>query len=98
MKETGKLGYAIARNLRKLKSELTEFYSTREELIKKYGTENDDGSYTLPKENIGAFVSELNEYGDMSFEYAPCYVSVDELCGGNLTSDQMYVLDWMVAS
>ncbi len=96
LKETGKLGYAIAKNLRRLKDELTEFYTKREELVHKYGTASDDGSYTIPKENVGAFVDELQEYGNMTFEYSPCKVSEDVFCGGNLTSDQMYVLDWMV--
>ena len=34
----GKLGYAVARNIRVLNTELTEFQNVRNELIRKYGT------------------------------------------------------------
>lgn len=96
LRETGKLGYAVAKNLRRLKDELTEFYAKREELIRKYGSENEDGSFAIPKEAVTPFISEFREYESMLFEYSPCKISEDVFCSGNLTSDQMYALDWMV--
>ena len=54
IEESGKLGYACARNRRKLLTECREFMDKRDELLRKYGSDkyyrtcncsNDDGDY-----------------------------------------------------
>ena len=97
MNETGRLGYAIAKNMRKLSEEITEYSQKRDELIMKYG-EQDGDRYRIPPEKAADFLSELSEYDGIEFEYAPHQVSEDDFCAGSLTSAQMYRLDWMVRS
>ena len=96
LKERGKLGYAIARNMRKLEEELTEYTERRNELIKAYGSPTGDGEYQIPAANMGAFFKEMDEYNEIEFEFQPHTVTEDVFCSGSLTSDQMYILDWMV--
>lgn len=96
LKERGRLGYAIARNMRKLEDELTEYSEKRNELIRAYGSPKGDGEYEIPNANMESFFNEMNEYNDIAFEFQPQTVSADVFCSGSLTSDQMYILDWMV--
>ena len=96
VKETGKLGFAIAKNARKLKDELKEYDAKRDELIEKYGTALGDGRFNLTSENASMLQEEMAEYDSIEFEFEPLKVSEEVFCGGNLTSDQMYMLMWMV--
>lgn len=94
--EERKLGFAIARNIRKLESEIADYIEKRDELIRKYGEENGPGQYVVKAEGIKDFLKELDEYGAMEFEFQPQLVDQETFCSGSLTSDQMYILDWMV--
>lgn len=94
--EEGKLGFAIARNIRKLEGELADFIEKRDELIRKYGSLEDD-HYFVTEARIPDFLNELNVYSGMEFEFQPQLVDADTFCSGKLNSDQMYVLDWMVS-
>ena len=93
--EKGKLGYACARNLRKIRDCLTEFYNVRQDLFEKYGEENEN-SLVVPEEKREDFVKELNEF--LAIEHDVDVFQVDEevFCSGNFTTSQMYTLDWMV--
>lgn len=95
LKESGKLGFAIAKNMRKLSDELTEFIEKRKELFNTYGTET-DSDVIIPPENIPAFIKVFDEYASIEFEFQPQTVSEEIFCGGSLTSDQMFQLYWMV--
>ena len=96
LKESGKLGFAIAKNTRKLESELKEFIEKRKELFLKYGSKNDDGSLAIETNRIKDFLNDFDAYASMEFEFQPQLVDQETFCSGSLTSDQMYVLDWMV--
>ena len=95
LNETGRLGYAIAKNMRKLADELKEYTQKRDELIMKYGTKENE-QYRIEPKNAKMFLKELEEYDDIEFEYAPHTVSEDIFCSGSLNSQQMYRLAWMV--
>ena len=97
LKETGKLGFAIAKNARKLMDELVEYSAKRDELIQKYGDDLGNGSFKLSPENASKFDKEIAPYNAMDFEFSPTTVTEVEFTHGNLTSDQMYTLMWMVA-
>lgn len=58
---TGKLAYAMARNRRVLSECMKDFEEVRNELIKKYGTADEDGSISINQdsENYQAFLEEL---------------------------------------
>ena len=94
--ETGKLGYACARNLRKLRDAGKEFNDKRDELIMQYGIPQEDGSYTIPAEKIEELNKAIREYADIEHEVDVMRVSEDIFCNGNLDTQTMYALDWMV--
>ena len=97
LEEKGKLGYAIARNLRKLNDAGKEYFEKRDELIRKYGKPNGNGgSYTFTEKNAKAFNKELEEYAVIEHEVDVMTVSEEVFCSGTLTSQMMYDLDWMV--
>ena len=95
-KETGKLGYACARNLRKLLEESREYMETRDTLLRKYGADQGNGKYNIPPEKVADFTSELNEYGKIEHEVDVMQVSEDVFCSGSFTTKEMYTLSWMV--
>ena len=94
--EEGFLGYAIAKNRRKIAAELTEYLAKRDELLTKYGTPDEPGRYTLTPDAAQQFSAELRPYADTEVEVAVIQVSAEDFCSGGLTSSQMYALDWMV--
>jgi len=97
LKETGRLGFAIAKNSRKLMDELVEYSAKRDELIQKYGDDLGNGSFKLSPENAIKYDKEIAQYNTMDFEFTPTTVTEDDFTHSNLTSDQMYALMWMVA-
>ncbi len=94
--EKGMLGYAISRNRAKLIAEAQEYSRKRDELLKEYGTDLGNGQFQLDPENAEKFYTELQPYSDLTVDMPVMQVSLDVFCSGNLTSDMMTVLDWMV--
>lgn len=95
-KETGMLGFAIAKNMRKLANELIEYDSKRNELIKKYGTQTEGDRYQFTADGSKRFYEEMKPFDELEIEFEPMTVTEDVFVCGNLTSDQMYSLIWMV--
>lgn len=95
-KETGMFGFAIAKNMRKLSNELIEYDSKRNELIKKYGTQTEGNRYQFTAEDSKRFYEEMKPFDELEIEFEPMTVTEEIFVGGNLTSDQMYSLIWMV--
>ena len=96
VKETGKLGYACARNLRKLMGEAREFMDTRDRLLAEYGEDQGNGKFVIPPEKVAAFTADLSEYSAIEHEVGVMTVSEDVFCSGGLTTKEMYALGWMV--
>lgn len=97
LKETGKLGYAVARNLRKMKEEAKEYLDLRRELLSKYGKPTDDGKIFVFGENFKHYQEELGDIPKIEHEVEVFTVSEDEFIAGGINSQQMAVLmDWMV--
>lgn len=97
LKENGKLGYAIARNRRKIEAEIIEYSKIRGEALAKYGSLIEDtNQYRLSGENLAKYNEEMAQYKDIECEIDVMQVSLDEFLSGNLDSNQMYALDWMV--
>lgn len=96
LSETGKLGYAVARNRRRLTEAATEYIKMRDELIEKYGTHKQGAEFSLTIEAQNRINSEMKEYA--AIEHDVDIMTVDErtFYGGGLTSGQMYALDFMV--
>lgn len=96
LEEKGVLGFAIAKNLKKLTEECKEYVEKREELLKKFGTDIGNSRYEIDPDKVVDFIESLRPYGELEVDVAVMTVSQDVFCGGNLTSSQMLVLDWMV--
>ena len=94
--EIGMLGFAIAKNMRKLANELIEYDNKRNELIKKYGTQTDGDKYQFTIEDSKRFYEEMKPFDELEIEFEPMTVTEETFAGGSLTSDQMYPLMWMV--
>ena len=97
-KVTGKLAYAIARNIRKITSELIEYNEIRNNLIEKYGEVNDNGRYTISvgTEAFNKFVNDIGEYTLIEHEVDICEVDEETICNSSLTAEEMLQLDFMI--
>ena len=97
VKESGKLGYAIAKNRRKIEHELVEYLKIQKSAIEKYADiVEGTGTYNIVGENYKKYMAELAQYDDIETEVDVMKVSLEEFLSGNLDSNQMYALDWMV--
>lgn len=96
VKETGKLGYACARNLRRLLDACREYMEERDRLLKEYGTDQGGGQYTFEPANARDFSCKLQEFAVIEHEVDVMQVDEEVFCSGNLTTKEMFTLSWMV--
>lgn len=94
LEETGLLGYAIAKNRRKLLEELKEYDAKRSEIVSKYGISRGDGTFAIG--DMAKFREELEPYATLESDVDVMTVPVEVFTSGGLTSQQMFALDWMV--
>lgn len=97
-KVTGKLAYAIARNIRKIRNECVEFEKIRIELIQKYGQEDNDGNISVSRnsENYAKFLEELEVYSNITHEVDIFKIDADELFSSDLNANDMLFLEFMI--
>lgn len=93
--ETGVLGYALAKNRRRLSQELAEYMEARDAIINKYAIDGDKGR-EIPAHALAAANKELAEYTALPCKVEPYTVPLSVFTGGGLTSAQMYTLDFIV--
>lgn len=96
LEEKGMLGFAIARNRKKLAEECKEYAEKRDELLKEFGTDIGNGQFQIPPDKASDFLEALEPYSVLEFDVAVMTVSPDVFYSGSLTSSQMFALDWMV--
>lgn len=95
--ETGKLGYAIARNLRKLRDAAKEYIDIYEGLLKEHATQSKTpGRYILTPEAQEKIEAGIAEFKDIESDVDVFTVDEETFCSGELKSNQMSVLLWMV--
>lgn len=92
--KTGIVGYKVARNLRMINDELQEYYQFKQELFKKYGTEEKDGSIRIEKntENYNAFMKEFEPLTNQEVEFNFRKFTQDELVESGMTAEEMMLL------
>lgn len=97
-KVTGKLAYAISRNMRKISNECVEFEKLRIELIQKYGVEDEHGDISIDRnsENYIKFLKELEVYANITHEVDIYKVDADELFASDLNANDMLFLEFMI--
>lgn len=96
LEEKGMLGYAIARNRQKIGTEVADYSKKRDELLIEHGIDKGDGKFELPPENAARFFEALRPYSALTVDVPVMQVPPEVFYGGNLTSSQMFILDWMV--
>ena len=96
LEEKGMLGYAIARNRQKLADEVQQYSAKRDDLLKEYGKDKGNGQFELERINAARFYEALRPYSELTFEVPVMQITPEVFCSGNLTSSQMFVLNWMV--
>lgn len=103
MDATGVLGFAIARNYRKVSDEIVEYIDRRNDLITKYGKDEigKDGKPTGRKyidansDNLKKFAEELQKYADIEVSVDVMTVSLDEI-GDQLKAKDIVELEMMI--
>ena len=94
--EKGMLGYAIMRNRQKITDEVMDYSMKRDELLQEYGTDIGNGQFQLQPENAARFFEALQPYSELTVDVPVMQVSPEVFYSGNLTSSQMFALNWMV--
>ena len=99
-KATGRLGYAIARNLRKLSEELVEYQTLKDKAINKYGEVGEDGVARIKvdptSEVFQSFTEDMKEYVDIEHDVQIFTVSEDEVVNSTLNAKEMLAIDFMI--
>lgn len=93
-----KLNFYLQKNIQILKTLAIEIEENRLNIIKQYGTLNDNGiDYIIPKENYEKATKELNELYELEQEVQIYKVSIDALSDDlMLTTKQMEALLFMI--
>lgn len=103
LKRTDKIGYAAARNHRRLSECLTEYERFRNGLIEKYGERcKDENGNDLPtitlkitSPNFKMFDDELAPFNEMEHEVEIFELPYDEVIGV-LSGEEILAVDWML--
>lgn len=97
------IGYAAARNVRILSASLSEYYSKRDELIKKYGEleldkdGNHTGRYFLTPDssNFKTYIQDITPFSIIKHEVTIFKIPYSEVIG-KLTGSEILEIDWML--
>lgn len=96
-KVTGKLGYAVARNIRELSMSLHEYTDIKNDLITKYGENNGkEIILSVESENYKKYQDEIKEYSDIEHDVNIMLVEPEEIYKSTLTADVISNIMFMV--
>lgn len=98
LERTDKIGYIAARNARKFKDALVEYFQIKNNLIKKYG-EPDKSSFTMTifpnSENMDKFKDEFDEIAEIEQDVDIMTLKFDDVVG-ILSGNDILNVDWML--
>jgi len=97
-KVSGKLGYAVARNLRTIGNSLKEYADIKNELINKYGEKSENGDTTLygASPNFEKYLEEIDEYSNITHDINIMQVSPEEVYKSPLTANVITNIMFMI--
>jgi hypothetical protein len=97
-KVTGKVGYVVSYNMRKLSAEVPEYEKMRDEIIEKYGEKDENGvaRIQIGTEAFDKFSEEMKQYDEMSFEINILKVNPEDLESSDLTAKEMISISFMI--
>lgn len=91
-----KASYWIGKAMKKIISELTDLNNSRNELVKKYGSEK-DGSWTVAKEKIQIFNKEFKELLDTEIDLNINKLPFEYVESIQLSPGEFMALDWLIS-
>jgi len=96
-KVSGKLAYAIARNMRKISEEGIEYDMLRRKIVEKYGEKTDEGFAISPDSpDYEKALQEINEIGNITHDVDIFKVSEDLICNSMLNVQDILSIDFMI--
>lgn len=94
---TGKVGFAIARNYRRIRDAIQEYIDKKDEIIVKYGEMQSNGSYIITDaDKLKDAEAELNEYSSIKVECDFVKIPDEAFENTDLTAAQMLALEFMM--
>lgn len=98
-KVDGLLAYAVARNIRKIYAEVTEYENLKNDLIVKYGVLGDDGvsRIQVDSEECKKFLKEIEKYTNIEHEVDIYMLNIDELKSSSLNAKEILSIDFMLS-
>lgn len=93
---SARANYWIGKAITAIDNENRVIEATRNELIKKYGKENDDKSFTVVAENMPAFSKEFEDLlaGEVDINVTP--IELEYLEGRDLAVEHLTALDFII--
>lgn len=102
LKRSDKIGYAAARNYRRLSDCLTEYERFRNSLVEKYGEhDKDENGNELPSVSLSVNSPKFKMFAEELAPLNEIEHSVDLMClpyetaVDNLTGEELLAIDWM---
>lgn len=92
----GRLSYAIAKNMRKMKEELQEYLETKYDLIKKYGELKDDRYQIVDNDKVKAYAEEIQDIANMEQTLDLVMVAPGVFDSINISVDEILALEFMI--
>lgn len=93
----GKLGYAVARNMRNLEISLKEYFLKRDDLIMKYG-EGEREKIVLKADslNFPKYKEEIKEYSEIEHNIDIMTINANEIYKSQLTATEISSIMFMI--
>lgn len=96
-----RLAYAIAKNMRKMKDEVQDYVTVKDQALNQYGTAltkdgQPTGQYELRGENLIKYREALGDLPNETIDVDVYQVDEDTFLSGSMNSKQMESLLWMV--
>ena len=93
---TGITAFVLNHNYKEIYDKITPYIDKRNEIIQKYGEEQEDGSYAIiTAENIEKADAELKDYDELKISMDIIKLPETKMADSGLTAAQMMSLSWM---
>lgn len=95
-----KQAYNIKKTMKSIQEKLKDVLETRNEIIKKYGIEKEDGSVEIPAEDVEAkkkFIEEYQQIINLEEDVDVRQLSIDELENIELTANEIETIDFLIS-
>jgi hypothetical protein len=90
------VGFHISKTIKGIEDNMKIYDESRSSLIKKYGTENEDGTFTVPPKSVPKFDKEHKELLNTEIDIQADQISISKLGDITMTASEIYTLDWLL--